>query len=267
MYRHVSLINFTSLSIVCRRIILSSNHYLAWISFIPRTAMALFELWPAVVTGGPIVDNTGGSGPDYMSSVHNGRPGQMVWYCGISKSARYAWLCVSFWKASKRLKCPSVGPENIWDMKLVIIAPSLVWSWQAANHYLSQCWLEVMSPYGVTKSLHWRHNDRNGVSNHQLLNCLLKRLFISTNTLSKLHVTSLCEGYKWSPITKASNAENVSIWWRNHATIVSWYPLLQDIWHHQTFKTTKYIALPDSTFGKDGLYVETRPILCVVNSI
>ena len=75
--------------------------------------------------------------------------------------------------------------------------------------------------YAPLKSLQWRHNGRDGVSNHQPHDCLLNHLFRrkSKNT-SKLRVTGLCEGN--SPVTgefpaqMASNAENVSIRWRHH---------------------------------------------------
>ena len=70
--------------------------------------------------------------------------------------------------------------------------------------------------------LQWRHNGRDGVSNHQpqhcLLNCLFRR---KSKATSKLRVTGLCA--RNSPLTgefpaqMASNAENVSIWWRHHA--------------------------------------------------
>ena len=44
-------------------------------------------------------------------------------------------------------------------------------------------------------SLQWRHNERDGVSNHQRLHCLLKRLFRHrSKESSKLHVTGLCVG-------------------------------------------------------------------------
>ena len=65
--------------------------------------------------------------------------------------------------------------------------------------------------------LQWRHNERDGVSNHQSDDCLLRRRSKKT---SKLCVSGLCEGN--SPVTsefpaqRASNAENVSIWWRLH---------------------------------------------------
>ena len=70
--------------------------------------------------------------------------------------------------------------------------------------------------------LQWRHNERGGVSNHQPHDFLLIRLFSrSSKKTSKLRVTGLCVGN--SPVTgefpaqRASNAENVSIWWRHHA--------------------------------------------------
>ena len=73
-------------------------------------------------------------------------------------------------------------------------------------------------------SLQWRHNDHDGVSNHQPHDCLLSSLFRRrSKKTSKLHVTGLCAGN--SPITRefpaqrASNAEIVSIWWLHHDQI------------------------------------------------
>ena len=44
-------------------------------------------------------------------------------------------------------------------------------------------------------ALQWRHNERDGVSNHQSLDCLLKRLFRRrSKKTSELRVTGLCEG-------------------------------------------------------------------------
>ena len=63
--------------------------------------------------------------------------------------------------------------------------------------------------------------EPDDVSNHQRLECLLNRLFMRrSNKTSKLRVTGLCEGNPsvtgGSPSQRASNAENVSIWWRHH---------------------------------------------------
>ena len=58
-----------------------------------------------------------------------------------------------------------------------------------------------------SKTLQWRHNERDDVSNHQRLDCFLNRLFRrrSKKTL-KLHVIGLCEGEftgnRWISLTK-----------------------------------------------------------------
>ena len=76
--------------------------------------------------------------------------------------------------------------------------------------------------------LQWRHNARNGVSNHQPHDCLRNRLFrCRSRKTSKLRVTGLCVRgiHRWPvnsptvefPAQMASNAENDSIWWRHHA--------------------------------------------------
>ena len=70
-------------------------------------------------------------------------------------------------------------------------------------------------------TLQWRHNERDGVSNHQPRDSLFNRLFRHrSKKTSKLRVTGLCGGN--SPMTdefpaqKVSNAANVSISWRHH---------------------------------------------------
>ena len=71
------------------------------------------------------------------------------------------------------------------------------------------------------KSLRWRHNELDGVSNHQPHDYLLNRLFgHRSKRTSKLRVTGLCAGNSPGtgefPAQRASNAENVSVWWRHH---------------------------------------------------
>ena len=78
----------------------------------------------------------------------------------------------------------------------------------------------------VCRTLLWLHYSdviikSDGISNHRCLACLLKRLFRRrSKKTSKLRVTGLCEGNP--PVTgeflsqRASDAENVSIWWRHH---------------------------------------------------
>ena len=74
----------------------------------------------------------------------------------------------------------------------------------------------------LSNALQWRHNEHDCVSNHQPHDCLLKRLIRRrSKKTSKLRVTGLCEGNSPGstgefPAQRASNVENVSIWWRHH---------------------------------------------------
>ena len=84
-------------------------------------------------------------------------------------------------------------------------------------------WLAIRTSWHGEESLRWRHNGRDSVSNHQPHDCLLNRLFRRrSKKTSKLRVTGLCA--ENSPETgefsaqMASNAENVSIWWRHHGS-------------------------------------------------
>ena len=98
--------------------------------------------------------------------------------------------------------------------------------WQQSWHHgvsrFSTMTSRRLSAFGNTSvALYWRHNGHDGVSNHQPHGCLLNRLFrCRSKKTSKLRVTGLCMGN--SPVTgefpaqRASNAENVSIWWRHH---------------------------------------------------
>ena len=89
------------------------------------------------------------------------------------------------------------------------------WFWRRASVISVHAW-----------PLRWRHNELGGVSDHQPHDCLLNRLFgRRSKKTSNLCVTGLCPGNSlWTgefPAQMASNAENVSIWWRHH-----------DIWGH-----------------------------------
>ena len=89
-------------------------------------------------------------------------------------------------------------------------------------------------PTDLYSTLPWRHNGRDGVSNHQPHHCLLNGLFRRrSKKTSKLRVTGLCAGN--SPVTgefpaqMASNAENVSIWWRHHEPVFEWWKVTRAI--------------------------------------
>ena len=67
--------------------------------------------------------------------------------------------------------------------------------------------------------LQWRHNGHDSVLNHQPHDWLLNRLFRRrSKKTSKLSYTGLSAGNSPGtgefPAQRASNAENVSIWWR-----------------------------------------------------
>ena len=79
--------------------------------------------------------------------------------------------------------------------------------------------------YSITPLL-WRHNVRDNVSNDQPHDCLLNRSFgHRSKKTPKLRVTGLCAGNSPEtgefPAQRASNAENVSIWWHHHDQPVS----------------------------------------------
>ena len=87
--------------------------------------------------------------------------------------------------------------------------------------FISGLWITGATPCNSNISLQWRHNGRDGVSNHQPYDCLFNSSFrCRSKKTSKFRVTDLCEGH--SPVTGeflaqvASNAKNISIWWRHH---------------------------------------------------
>ena len=101
---------------------------------------------------------------------------------------------------------------DIAETVLLFLLP-LIFIYLHTSYYLVICW--------YFRALQWRHNGQDGVSNHQPYDCLLSRLFgRKSKKTSKLPVTGLCEGNSQVtgefPAQRASNAENVSIWWRHH---------------------------------------------------
>ena len=72
-------------------------------------------------------------------------------------------------------------------------------------------------------SLQWRHNERDGVSNHRRPDCLLNRLH--KHRLKNIKAPRHWPLWGEQPVTggfptqRASNAENVSIWWCHHVKL------------------------------------------------
>ena len=87
----------------------------------------------------------------------------------------------------------------------------------------------------ITTCLVCRHNGLDGVSNHQPHDCLHSLLFrCRSKKTPMLRVAGLCAGNLpltgEFPAQMASNAENVSIWWRHHGKqpVVGHVPTLLD---------------------------------------
>ena len=97
--------------------------------------------------------------------------------------------------------------------------------------------------------LQWRHNGRNGVSNHHLHHCLLNRFFRRrSKKTSQLRGTVLCA--RNSSVTDefsaqmAINAENVSIWWRHHGCMPVIHPAITGENHQTHQKRLHWFVVP-----------------------
>ena len=162
---------------------------------------------------------------------------------------------------------------NLWRL---ICCPWLVWRPNPANPYSLPPRKHVMEwkPYRTTVckplrwgipdmrrpttqaiSLHWRHKKYVGVSNHQphdcLLNCLFRR---KSKKRSKFRVIGLCAGNTTVtgefPAPRASNAENVSIWWRHHVLSMSSSHSVNILSEKRRLK----INQPQELYVKDGSF-------------
>ena len=134
-------------------------------------------------------------------------------------------------------------PKDLIDNKPAFVQ---IMTWRRIGHYRNQCWTNslthicgtrgrwVKAPllYRVMHVIIWHHFKRKHYNdvmmsamasqNHQPHDCLLNCLFrLRSKETAKLSVTGICA---WNspvigefPAQKASNAENVSIWWRHHA--------------------------------------------------
>ena len=131
----------------------------------------------------------------------------------------------------------------------------IIWS----NHYIA---LRAQN----TLPLQWRHYGQDSVWNHQPYDCLLNRLLRRrSKKTSKLRVTGLCVGNSPGtgefPAQMASNAENVSIGWRNHDKVMIWTynphygPLVGEsiVYRRLSDTTGRYSLLHIFSFRLSGL--------------
>ena len=118
------------------------------------------------------------------------------------------------------------------------------------------------------ETLQWRHNGRDGVSNHQPHDCFLNRSFRHrSKKTSKLRVTGLCAGNSPEagefPAQMASNAENVSISWRLH-DLKKWnvlWSVSASYWRHIQIKL-KMEELLMSLYSVGVWYIFLPKIKC-----
>ena len=123
-------------------------------------------------------------------------------HCMIYLSSEYGWLIA--WHSCT------------WRKKIVHVLHS----------WFSRSLLVTETPNECSnRSLQWRHNVRDSISNHPPHDCLLNGLFRRTSEkASKLRVTGFCAGN--SPVTGefaaqiASNTENISIWLCHYAILI-----------------------------------------------
>ena len=113
----------------------------------------------------------------------------------------------------------------------------------------------------MSSALQWRHNGGDSVSNHQPHDCLLNQLvWRRSKKTSKLRVTGLCVGNSPGtgefPAQMASNAENVSIWWRHHGS-----PTQQQNYSNTNFPSTLNYAW--SIISEKGLRLQWAIPNCV----
>ena len=117
--------------------------------------------------------------------------------------------------------------------------------------------------YIIFSPLRWRHNGRDRDSNHHPHGCLLNRLFRRRSMkTSKLCVTGLCVGNSPGigefPAQMASNAENVSIWWRHHTV------RRDHIEAHMQIITSSLTKVRLRLWWKNNVYLYSNPTYFII---
>ena len=91
----------------------------------------------------------------------------------------------------------------------------------------------VQNKTGTSLSLQWCHNERDIISNHRRLECLLSRLFRRRlKKITKLRLTDHPPVVGGFPSQRTSNAQNASISWRHHvvSTGACWWSSAVRCW-------------------------------------
>ena len=121
------------------------------------------------------------------------------------------------------------------------------WIYQKRGLYFNR--ISIGSEWKMSRLHYSDVKERDGVSNHRRVDCLLNRFFRRrSKKTAKLRFTGPCGGN--SPVTsefptqRANNAE-ISIWWRHHG--VSLFLCLGLCW---TTKTSFTRGFPGANFTK-----------------
>ena len=150
---------------------------------------------------------------------------------------RHSQYCCWWWPGPLRRQAINIyGTDNIrytctfiLSVSILLPLPAQSTCWELLENEDFLCFLKYLGDFAYMSfrsvyarvPLQWRHNGHDRVSNYQPHDCLLNRLFRRrSKKTSKLRVTGLCAGNSTVtgefPAQMASNAENVSIWWRHH---------------------------------------------------
>ena len=202
---------------------------------LPTTVSVLIQSWETAIGGTDMSDTSFNNCSINMKSLtrrHQAIPEPML--------TSHQWGSLAFTWEQFHIECLGNALHNDFKnhtFKIIGICPMVQWvntTQSVMMHLLIISMIRHHAYESCSKIYHctlawmehlplrWRHNGRDGVSNHQPHDCLLDSLFgLRSKKTSTSRVTGLCVGN--SPVTgefpaqKASNAENVSVWWRLHA--------------------------------------------------
>ena len=143
---------------------------------------------------------------------------QMVRCCSVSLPRVILWLKTLSATRLTSVRVPGSGllkvviGRNMWGNTVhshnnatCFLCFGVVWNC-LFSHLLQGYFTGTRKSYDaniedIGKTLQWRHNDYDSVSNHQLYGCLLNRLFRPrSKKTSKLRVTGLCVGNSPGPV-------------------------------------------------------------------
>ena len=141
--------------------------------------------------------------------------------------------CAKFYTAENTLSQVTLNRKHIlpstYFRNLITFEPGVLLL-MPASHQNCTCYVWWPHLIHYVAALQCRHNEHDGVSNRRRIDCLLDRFFIQAqikeNVKAPHHWPLWGEfiGYWRFPLTKASRAESVSIWWSHQVFLMSGIP-------------------------------------------